>query len=247
MSRAVSFGSEAAAYDAARPDYPGVAAEFVLSLSPVETAIEIGAGTGKATAAFAAEGLAITCLEPDPAMAAILASKRLPGVSIVEATFESWPGPSQPADLVFAGQAWHWLDPDTAAARARGWLRDGGIVALLWNIPTHRYDRFAGIYRRHAPELLDEGDPRIGFRDSDVWLEDLERGGFAEAQLTTFDWTDRLSPLQVRTLYSSYSDHIALEEPVREALLDDLEREVADAGEPFLIEYETRVFTARRS
>lgn len=36
--------------------------------------LEVGAGTGKATLALAERGLAVTCLEPDPRMAAVLRS-----------------------------------------------------------------------------------------------------------------------------------------------------------------------------
>src|SRR5690554_3169919 len=92
MNRATSFGSAAEDYEAARPGYPAEAADFVLSLAEVVTAIEVGAGTGKTTEPFARESLSITCLEPDPAMATILRAKSLPGVTVVESTYEEWPG-----------------------------------------------------------------------------------------------------------------------------------------------------------
>ncbi|HEX6947143.1 MAG TPA: class I SAM-dependent methyltransferase [Acidimicrobiia bacterium] len=243
MSRATSFGSEAEAYEAARPGYPGEAAEFVLSLTDVSRAVEVGAGTGKTTEPFAREGVSITCLEPDPAMGAILRAKSLPGVAVVESTFEDWPGPEGAVDLVFAGQSWHWLDRETAVPRAGDWLRSDGVIALMWNVPSHRYDVFADVYRRHAPQLLREGDPRIGFRDSDVWLEDLERGGMTDVRLTVFRWHADLTPPQVRALYASYSDHIALDPQLRERLLDALAEKVATSGGTLRIEYETRVFT----
>lgn len=241
--RAVSFGAEADSYDAARPGYPAEAAEHVLGLDTVSKAVEIGAGTGKATEVFARGGLNITCIEPDEAMAAVLSSRELAGVEVVVSTFEAWPGPVAPVDLVFAAQTWHWLDRNTACSRSMGWLRPGGVLALIWNIPEHRYDRFQEVYADHAPHLLEETDQRIGFRDSVVWLDDLEAAEFDGVELATFDWSRTLSAGEVRRLYSSYSDHIALDPEVRETLLDALEDQVNHRGGAIELGYTTRVFT----
>ncbi|MEV4924567.1 hypothetical protein [Streptomyces roseoverticillatus] len=53
------FGDDADQYDAARPGYPGRLVEDVLGFAALPTgvpAVEVGAGTGKATLAFAARG-----------------------------------------------------------------------------------------------------------------------------------------------------------------------------------------------
>lgn len=244
--RAVSFGTEADSYDAARPGYPAQAAEHVLGLTTVSKAVEIGAGTGKATEVFARSGLNITCIEPDEAMAAVLSSRRLAGVAVEVSTFEEWPGPTAPVDLVFAAQTWHWLDRNTACSRAMGWLRPGGLLALIWNIPEHRYHRFREVYADHAPHLLEEGDPRINFRDSEVWLDDLADARLGEVGLATYEWSKSLTSAEVRRLYSTYSDHIQLEPPIRERLLDALESEVARFGGAVDFRYQTRVFTGTK-
>ena len=91
--------------------------------------------TGKATLPMARRGLRITCLEPGPNLAAE-ARRNLTGhgrVTIVEARFEDWPmAGSAPFDLVFAANAWHWLDPAVRYRRAWQALRPGGHLAF-WN------------------------------------------------------------------------------------------------------------------
>jgi len=54
--RALSFGSAAWEYERFRPAYPGAVVDEVLAYAghAVATALEIGAGTGKATRMFAA-------------------------------------------------------------------------------------------------------------------------------------------------------------------------------------------------
>src|SRR2546430_12182297 len=70
--RARSFGAVAADYDRYRPRYPDQLADDVVAALPGRRVLEVGAGTGIATAAFAARGMAMTCVEPDAEMAAVL-------------------------------------------------------------------------------------------------------------------------------------------------------------------------------
>jgi len=66
--RATIFGEVAELYDAARPGYADALAGEVLAYAGLggRAAVEVGAGTGKATVAFAAQGIPLLCVEPDP-------------------------------------------------------------------------------------------------------------------------------------------------------------------------------------
>ena len=69
------FGEVAAQYDEARPSYPDALFDTIIeygALAPNDAALEIGAGTGKATRGFLARGLDVHALEPSPGMAALL-------------------------------------------------------------------------------------------------------------------------------------------------------------------------------
>lgn len=244
--RAVIFGRDAANYEAARPSYPAPAIRHVASLVDAALAVEIGAGTGKATEAMAREGLEIICLEPSPQMAEILRSKSLEGVDVVTSTFEDWDADVESVDLIYAAQAWHWVDRDTGFDKALAVLRPGGGIALLWNVPLDRYSRHEDAYRRFAPQLLEEGDERIKRRDSHDWRDDMEFAGFAEIDLFTHEWAQNLTSSQYRALYASYSDHMLLDEPARTRLLDTLEADVERWGGEAAVEYITHVFSGRK-
>jgi SAM-dependent methyltransferase len=244
--RAVIFGRDAARYDAARPGYPDAVVAHVIDKVDPGYAVEIGAGTGKATAAFAAERRRITCLEPDPDMAAVLAGKMLPGVTVEVARFEDWKGEPGSVDLLYAAQSWHWVDPSVGFGKATEKLRTGGVLALLWNVPLDRYGRFVDVYREFGPEVLAEQDGRIYERDQKGWLPDLVANGFGECELFVHPWSSRLSAVEFRDLCSTYSDHMMIPEPRRARLLDALEEEVEAGGGWFEIEYEARVFTGRK-
>src|SRR5690348_6638971 len=115
-SRARSFGSVAAAYAEHRPGYPAAALDWALapaagsaSGTGGRTLLDLGAGTGKLTAALLGRG-AVIAVEPDPAMLAEL-RRRLPDVDAREGSAESIPLPTGSVDTVLVGQAWHWFDP----------------------------------------------------------------------------------------------------------------------------------------
>lgn len=118
-------------YERYRPGYPDAVLDLVLADSDVTTAVEIGAGTGKATRLFAGAGLIVTAVEPDPQMAAVLATVTadLP-VTVVVSTLEDLPERA-PVDLLYAAAAWHWTDPETRWERAARLVRVGGVFACL--------------------------------------------------------------------------------------------------------------------
>lgn len=129
-TRALRFGSVASAYERFRPGYPDELVDHVLDYTtgPVATALEIGAGTGKATRAFAQRGIALTASEPDPDMLTELRQHVPDTVTTVEAAFEDL-DVRGPFDLVFAAASLHWTAQETRWPRIAQLLRSSGTVA----------------------------------------------------------------------------------------------------------------------
>jgi hypothetical protein len=125
------YGPTAQAYERFRFGYPDAVVDQVLAYNdgPVRTAIEIGAGTGKATRVFAGRGIAVTATDPDPEMLAVLAEqcRGLP-VRRVVGTLEDLPA-QQPADLLYAAAALHWTADEGRWPRAAALLRPRGTFA----------------------------------------------------------------------------------------------------------------------
>lgn len=135
MSRAQSFGAAARDYHRFRPGYPPRLADLVVAhaVGPVTRALEIGAGTGKATRLFAERGVHVTAIEPDAGMRTVLEveTEGLP-VTVLPGTFEEVDlSVVGPVDLVFAAAAFHWTDPATRWQRVAAVLRPGGVVAIF--------------------------------------------------------------------------------------------------------------------
>ncbi|MFC7763333.1 methyltransferase domain-containing protein [Catellatospora bangladeshensis] len=89
-AQGLMFGEIAEEFDRIRPGYPEGLVDDVLAYTGIGVqALEVGAGTGKATTAFAARGLQITAVEPDPKMAALL-TERLAGQPSVRVVVSLW-------------------------------------------------------------------------------------------------------------------------------------------------------------
>jgi SAM-dependent methyltransferase len=128
--RARSFGAVAAAYESFRLGYPDELVDEVLAYAtrPIGAALEIGAGTGKATRAFAARGIAVTATDPDGEMLAELRRHVPASVTVLQGAFEDLP--LEPSfDLVFAAASFHWTNPAGRWPRVAAMLNGQGVFA----------------------------------------------------------------------------------------------------------------------
>lgn len=120
----------AEAYERYRPGYPEALFDAVTAYAgrPVRTALEIGAGTGKATRLFAGRGIALTATDPDPDMLAELRRHVPAEVRTVRAAFEDLPT-DESYGLVYSAAALHWTRPEGRWARMAALVEPGGVFA----------------------------------------------------------------------------------------------------------------------
>lgn len=135
-ARAHSFNAAAAQYAANRPSYPPALFDALEELTgrPLKGArvVDVGAGTGLATARLHERGADVIAVEPGAGMAAEF-RRTLPGVPVVRGNGNALPLAGHRADLLTYAQAWHWTDPALAVPEALRVLRPGGALALWWN------------------------------------------------------------------------------------------------------------------
>ena len=155
-------------YDDVRPGYPAELADAVRAHHgrPPTTVVELGAGTGKGTEVLARLGGSLTCIEPDPRMAEVLAA-RFPQATVVTETFEGWSPPPGGVDLIGCALAWHWLDPETRNQRAKVALAPGGTLAVF----GHTYGYADPAVAEAISAALTSVDPQVTVR-AEHWLRD---------------------------------------------------------------------------
>ena len=140
-----TFGSVAELYDRARPEYPAVIFEDLAELAGLRAGsrvLEIGPGTGKATAELARRGYSVTGVELSPDLAAV-ARRNVPEARIEVGDFETWEPEEADFDAVTAFAAFHWIAPALRYTKHAHLLRPGGALAAI-----------------HGPHVLPaDGDP----------------------------------------------------------------------------------------
>jgi SAM-dependent methyltransferase len=254
------FDSYAALYDEVRPSYPERAIEEILNAALGDDhvgrrlrVLEIGPGTGQATALFVRRGLEIHCVEPGEELLGRLRGKfgELPHVHLHHATFEAWPLPDASFDIVVAAQSWHWIDPSIGYAKVVAALRHSGVIALLWNSLRYRGSEMeAGLERVRADAYGHEYAPErwnglIVERYGEV-KRDLEASGlFCDVSIVTHRWEIEYSAEQYCRLQESYSDVASLDIPAKVRLLGRMREVIEQAGGTGLFEYETCLVLGR--
>ncbi|MGH7868590.1 MAG: class I SAM-dependent methyltransferase, partial [Candidatus Dormibacteraceae bacterium] len=131
-----TFNEVAELYDRARPDYPEAVFDGITELTGLcagSRVLEIGGGTGQATASIAECGCAVTAVELGASMAEIVRRNlaRFPKVTVINSSFEEWVLPEEPFDLVVAATAFHWIDPTMRLPKVAAALGQGGCFALI--------------------------------------------------------------------------------------------------------------------
>jgi SAM-dependent methyltransferase len=237
VERALSFGSFADAYERYRPGYPDEVAERIAAYStgPLRTALEIGAGTGKATRLLAAHGIAVTATEPDPAMLAEL-RRHVPAVSTLQATFEEVPL-DRTHDLVFAAASLHWTAAEGRWDRAAALLRPGGTFASFGGPMWLADDELEAAVRAARSSFVDSDDvPEAYSTAADApmqWpgTELVASPLFAsvEQQVIPRGWT--VSPAEWAGHLSTVSAYLVLPEEVRREVLRRVETVLPDRVE----------------
>jgi SAM-dependent methyltransferase len=252
------FGSTAAIYAAARPDYPNRVFDILRDrcmLGPSSRVLEIGAGSGQATMRLAEWGASIVAVEPSDALAEQLRARLRTArrLEIVVAAFEDVDVPPSSFDLVTAATAFHWLDPEVALPKIAAILRPGGWLALWWNVfgdpslPDPFHDATEPLLRELA------ASPSAGTGGGPYALElaarsqELSDHGFQDVEHETIRWTLDLDATQTRQLYATYSSIARLPNAQKAAILGEIER-IADVEFGGRIERHmvTPIYTARR-
>jgi SAM-dependent methyltransferase len=239
------FGEIADDYARERPGYPDALLDDVAALAGGPDALEVGAGTGKATAGFVARGLRVVALEPSPEMAAV-GRRLVPAARFAVSGIEDFAG-TQPFDVVYAAQSWHWVDPARGFARAHALLRPAGLLALFWNrgqdggegTPLRR--ALDDVYARLAPELREGG----GGREMGHAARIRASGRFSEPEERTYPWAERRTADSYVRLLGTHSNHRMLPDARRTELLEAVRAAIAAHGETIGIEYVTRLYLAR--
>jgi len=240
------FSSRVENYVRYRPGYPAGVLELLQTecgLSPESVVADIGSGTGKLTELLLQSGCRVLGVEPNPEMRE--AGERALGANVrfasIAASAEVTTLPEECADLIVAGQAFHWFERERCRAEFVRILKSGGWVALIWNDRRTDSTPFLAAYETLLHEFAADYE-QVNHRNIDVntlrefFRVELKLRKLPYAQHFDFDG------LKGRLLSSSYAPEPG--QPNREAMLTRL-WEIFHAyqqGSRVAFEYDTLVY-----
>ena len=181
------------------------------------------------------------------------------GIRVEVAPFESWVANGRTFDLVTAGQAWHWVDPEVAPQKAADVLEQHGQIAVFWNHShPHDSDLEKALHEastRHGSDRfggpgVDRADERKDWPEHDVseHAEAIERSGrFAPCELHRYPWQWLLTREHWLSMWLTWSEIAVMPEAQRAALILDVSAVLDRFGDAILFDYETRCITARKA
>ena len=256
-------------YDKARWDYPAELFSDAIDYSGHgngKRAIEIGAGTGKATTPFLDAGYAVTAVEMGAKMSEFLSDKfkGYANFSVITSTFEDAYLEDNNYDLVYAASAFHWIDAEVGCPKVFRLLKNGGAFVLLRNNVYRqegssldaaidaayeeyyfrhykRYDRPVGISKMTYDDFIKPEEIHRGFRFSS-----LKQYGFNDITMKLYNGSRIYGADEYISLMDTMSDHRAMPERDRLALYKGIKDAILSHGGQFEIKFLFQLYMGRK-
>lgn len=227
-----TFGSVAEQYDRARPAYPAAVFDDLAELAQLEPGsrvLEVGPGTGKATAELERRGYVVTGIELSPELAEI-ARRNAPAAEIAVGDFETWEPPEANFDAVVAFTAFHWIAPELRYAKRARLLRPGGALAVVHTHHVRNDDPFWFSSQEDYDAVVPHPDNAPPPLPEEVASWVLDEALFRDIVRRRYPVETVYSPDEYIALIETYSDNIALPEAQREELFRRLRTRIEAQG-----------------
>ena len=239
-----TFDTVASTYEKMRPGYVPELYQKVFHYMPIDensNVVEIGSGGGQATGPVLATGCKLTAVEYGERFAALLKEKfkEYPGFSVITGKFEETELPVDAFDLVFSASAFHWVPEKIGYEKVFSILKRGGAFARFANHPYRNkgnpamgeeiddiYDRYYNKFHNKKREVLKEYTEVEA--EERAWI--AAKYGFTDIQHALFYRQRSFSAKEYVALLGTYSDHIAMEESIRNAFFAKIEEAINRHG-----------------
>lgn len=241
-----TFNTVANSYEKIRPGYPDELYRTVFDYCPIgngSQAVEIGIGGGQATLPVLKTGCAVTAVEYGDELAQICSEKfkNFPGFCVITGKFEDVSLPDDSFDLVYSASAFHWIPEEIGYSKVFRILKSGGAFARCANHPYRAKDNpdlfeaINGVYAKYyytyyKDKKQPEKYPEYREEQAAERAKIAEKYGFTDTQYALFHRVRTLTANEYRTLIGTYSDHIAMEETIREKFFDGIEEVINRHG-----------------
>ena len=266
LNRRTHFDEIVANYDKIRPEYPRELFNDIFKYSNStkgKNALEIGAGTGKATKPFLEAGYSVTAVEVGENMAEFLKERyrEYNNFNVILSDFENASLEENCYDLIYAASAFHWVNPEVGCPKTFRLLKNGGVVALfrynaIPSIGEKVYEDIQTVYEKHYYSYYKSNKRPVKKSHADFCtpaeilhsfgFKSLSEYGFSDISMTFYDITRSFSADEFVAIRDTFSDHRGLPEDNRNALYAELKEAILKNGGRFDERYTFQLYMGRK-
>lgn len=247
MKSTERFSNRVDNYVKYRPHYPVAIIPYLAAearLTQQSVVADIGSGTGISAEPFLDNGNVVYAVEPNKEMreAAEKLLQRYPNFRSITGTAERTTLPSRSADLIVAGQAFHWFNQEAAGEEFRRIAKENACGVLMWNfrqMNTPFEQAYENLLHQHGIDYKDMKHRNVGPAQLGIFFA---AGTFREK---TFQNVQRFDFPALKGLLSSSSympdkTHSGYTAMVKD--LEDIFEKYQENG-MVLFRYETKLYT----
>lgn len=244
-----TFDTVAPIYEKLRPGYVEELYQTLFDYIPIEESchvVEVGSGGGQATTPILKTGCQLTAVEYGKQLSDLLKEKfkDYPRFSVITGKFEDIPFERNTFDLIFSASAFHWIPEEIGYQKVFSILKSGGVFARFANHPYRDkgnpalcleidklYEKYYYSFYNKQPSTPKE------YTEEQAKARALiaEKYGFTDIRYATFYRTRTFSPKEYIALLGTYSDHIAMDESIRNVFFKEIEAAIDQYGGTFTI------------
>lgn len=239
-----TFDTVAETYEKMRPGYADALYQTIFDYLPINKksrAVEVGIGGGQATLPILQTGCEVTAVEQGEQLSRVCREKfrDFPNFSVITGKFEETPFRSNTFDLVYSASAFHWIPEELGYPQVFAMLKPGGAFARFANHPFRAKDNPALAetmdrayadyyypYYQKEPQVLTEYSKTQARERAEI----AAKYGFTDIRYALFTRTRTFSPQEYSRLLGTYSDHIALPDPIRAEFFAKIEEAIRAHG-----------------
>ena len=251
----LKFDEDCLNYDRWRPRYVEQLYEDIAVFSKLDEhsrVVEVGIGTGQATAFFLESGCELTAIELGPNLAEFVRDKYrdYPNLKVANLAFEEFPYEPGSVNLVYSATAFHWIPEDVGYPQVFDMLKSGGTIALFWNKPSaaREDDPLHIALQRIYQEYRDSGKRSVEYeqRRYERIQTAIRDSGFIDLDFRLYHSARQFNAEDYVALLNTYSDHRSMTDDVRPRFEAEIKEAINTFGGTIEIHDTIDLYMARK-
>jgi Methylase involved in ubiquinone/menaquinone biosynthesis len=247
------FNQMADYYDRYRPGYPQEIINEIVGKADLRAdskLLEIGAGSGKATAQFSDFGFEMICIDPGEDLVKKGNDKFYDkNIKFVVSRFEDYSVPNEYFDAIISAQAFHWVPKPLGFEKCSLALKKGGFLFLFWNIEISKdtdFDReLLSIMEKFSAFTSSVPEADYENRMATISSEIAESGFFTNPKITLSHWEKTYTAEEYFGFVSTGNVFVQNSDDVKKACFEELKL-LADKHGGIKRQYVCELYSAQK-